>query len=392
MDTTGSESPIAVRRRSSLIGDSVVLIRSGCTTPNRGYRPRNRIVGAAVPLSSDRATTWPPPPSWRRILTVESHAAGEPLRVITGGLDPIPGSTILEKRRFARERLDGLRRGLVFEPRGHADMYGAIPTEPVTPDGDAGVLFMHNEGWSTMCGHGVIALVTVALEIGLLSGPDVVRLDTPAGRVTARPQREGARVRSVAFENVPSFVVSLDDRVEVPGLGTVRYDLAFGGAFYAFVDAASVGLEMTPARFRDLIAAGSAIKRAVMAAREVRHPVDADLSFLYGTIFTGPALGSDADSRNVCVFAEGEVDRSPTGTGVSARVAIERARGRLTPDGSLVVESIIGTRFSGRIARELRWEGYDAVVPEIEGSAWITGRSELLIAPDDPLAEGFILR
>jgi proline racemase len=326
------------------------------------------------------------------VSTVESHAAGEPLRVVTGGLDPIPGATILEKRRFAREKLDAVRRGLMFEPRGHADMYGAIPTDPVTPDGDAGVLFMHNEGWSTMCGHGVIALVTVALEIGLLSERAVVRLDTPAGRVTARPRREGARVRSVAFENVPSFVVSLDDRVNVPGVGEVRYDLAFGGAFYAFVDAASVGLEMTGERFRDLIAVGSAIKRAVMAAREVRHPQEPDLSFLYGTIFTGPALEGDADSRNVCVFAEGEVDRSPTGTGVSARVAIERARGRLAPGGTFVVESIIGTRFVGRIARELRWEGYDAVVPEIEGSAWITGRGELLFAPDDPVVEGFILR
>src|SRR5205814_5697379 len=190
--------------------------------------------------------------------------------------------------------------------------------------------------------------------------------------VTARPQREGARVRSVAFENVPSFVVSLDDRVEVPGLGTVRYDLAFGGAFYAFVDAASVGLEMTPARFRDLIAGGNAIKRAVMATREVRHPVEADLSFLYGTIFTGPALCADADSRNVCVFAEGEVDRSPTGTGVSARVAIERARGRLALGTPFVVESIIGTRFVGRAIREVRWEGREAVIPEVEGSAYVT--------------------
>jgi trans-L-3-hydroxyproline dehydratase len=345
-----------------------------------------------VPFSSDRAPAWRPPSSWRRVLTVESHAAGEPLRVVTDGVEPIPGATILEKRRFARDQLDGLRRGLMFEPRGHADMYGAIPTEPVTPDGDAGVLFMHNEGWSTMCGHGVIALVTVALEVGLLSERAVVRLDTPAGRVTARPRREGARVRSVAFENVPSFVVSLDDRVQVPGVGDVGYDLAFGGAFYAFVDAASVGLAMTPERFRDLIAIGSAIKRAVMTAREIKHPLEPDLSFLYGTIFTGPALGSGADSRNVCVFAEGEVDRSPTGTGVSARVAIERARGRLSSGGSFVVESIIGTRFTGRIARELRWEGYDAVVPEIEGSAWITGRNEILIAPDDPLAEGFILR
>jgi proline racemase len=345
-----------------------------------------------VPFSSDPGQTWRPSPSWRRVLTVESHAAGEPLRVVTGGVDPIPGATILEKRRFAQEHLDGLRRGLMFEPRGHADMYGAIPTEPVTADGDAGVLFMHNEGWSTMCGHGVIALVTVALEVGLLSAREVVRLDTPAGRVTARPHRLGARVHSVAFENVPSFVVSLDDRVTVPGIGEVRYDLAFGGAFYAFVDAGSVGLEMTPDRFRDLIAAGSAIKRAVMAARPIRHPVERDLSFLYGTIFTGPAVKAGADSRNVCVFAEGEVDRSPTGTGVSARVAIERARGRLAPGQIFVVESIIGTRFTGRIAREIEWQGYDAVVPEIEGSAWITGRNEILIAPNDPLPEGFILR
>jgi trans-L-3-hydroxyproline dehydratase len=289
------------------------------------------------------------------------------------------------------ERMDGVRRALLFEPRGHADMYGAIPTAAVTADGDLGVLFLHNEGWSTMCGHGVIALVTVALETGMLPARDEVLLDTPAGRVTAHTRREGQRVRSVAFENVPSFVVALDEQVTVPGIGPVRYDLAFGGAFYAFVDAASVGLAMTAERFRDLITAGSAIKRAVIEAREIRHPREPDLSFLYGTIFTGPALAG-ADSRNVCVFAEGEVDRSPTGTGVSARVAIERARGRLAPGAPFVVESIIGTRFSGRVLREMRWEGYDAVVPEVEGSAWIIGRSEHWLDPDDPLSEGFILR
>ena len=347
----------------------------------------------AMPLSLERAAAWRPPATWRRVTTVESHAAGEPLRVITGGLEPIPGDTILAKRRYARERLDGLRRALIFEPRGHADMYAAIPTDPVTPDGDAGVLFLHNEGWSTMCGHGVIALVTVALETGMLAPrDDAVRLDTPAGRVVARARRAGARVASVAFENVPSYVVSLDDEIEVPVLGRVRYDLAFGGAFYAFVDATSVGLAMTPERFRDLIAAGMAIKRGVMASREIRHPRERDLSFLYGTIFTGASLSEGAHSRNVCVFAEGEVDRSPTGTGVSARVAIEHARGRLRPGDPFVVESIIGTRFTGRVARALTWEGLAAVVPEVEGSAHITGRGELLIAPDDPLPEGFILR
>src|SRR5438552_1393324 len=188
------------------------------------------------------------------------------------------------------------------------------------------------------------------------------------------------------------LVLALDERVDVPGVGRVRYDLAFGGAFYAYVDAADLGLALDAAHYRALIDAGSRIKRAVMAAREVRHPFEPELSFLYGTIFTGPPLGDDAHSRNVCVFAEGEVDRSPTGTGVSARLAIEHARGRVGVAEAFAVESIIGTRFVGRVARTARFGPHDAVVPEVEGSAWITGRSELLFAPDDPLAGGFILR
>ncbi|HEV2250549.1 MAG TPA: proline racemase family protein [Candidatus Limnocylindria bacterium] len=337
---------------------------------------------------------WAPPKAWRRITTLESHAAGEPLRIVTGGIDPIPGATILEKRRYAREHLDGLRRAIVFEPRGHADMYGAIPTEPVTPDGDLGVLFLHNEGWSTMCGHGIVALTTALLETGERSG-DVVRYDAPPGRVTARATRDGARVREVVFENVPSFAVALDETVQVEGLGEVRYDLAFGGAFYAFVDADALGIALDASGFRRCIDVGMRIKRAVMSAREVRHPESpdaADLSFLYGTILTGKAHGVGADSRNVCVFAEGEVDRSPTGTGVSARVAIERARGRLREGAWFTVESIIGTRFRGRALRATTVGPYDAVVPEVAGSAWLTGRSELWIAPDDPLPEGFVLR
>ena len=338
--------------------------------------------------------TWVPPAQWRRITTLESHAAGEPLRIVTGGVDPIPGATILEKRRYAREHLDGLRRAIVFEPRGHADMYGAILTEPVTPDGDLGVLFLHNEGWSTMCGHGIIALTTALLETGQRTG-EIVRYDAPPGRVTARATRDGARVREVAFENVPSFVLSLDEVVEVDGLGEVRYDLAFGGAFYAFVDADVHGVPLDASGFRQCIDVGMRIKRAVMASREVRHPDSpnaADLSFLYGTILTGAAHAAGADSRNVCVFADGEVDRSPTGTGVSARVAIERARGRLPDGASFTVESIIGTRFRGRAIRTLKVGPYDAVVPEVAGSAWTVGRSELWLAPDDPLREGFVLR
>jgi len=338
--------------------------------------------------------SWQPPDGWRRITTLESHAAGEPLRIVTGGIDPIPGATILEKRRYAREHLDGHRRAIVFEPRGHADMYGAIPTDPVTPDGDLGVLFMHNEGWSTMCGHGIIALTTALLETGERGG-DVVRYDAPPGRVTARATRDGGRVREVAFENVPSFAAALDQTIRVDGLGEIRYDLAFGGAFYAFVDADALGVPLDASGFRQCIDVGMRIKRAVMAAREVRHPESpdsADLSFLYGTILTGKAHGPGADSRNVCVFAEGEVDRSPTGTGVSARVAIERARGHLADGASFTVESIIGTRFRGRAVRTAMVGPYDAVIPEVAGSAWLVGRSELWIAPEDPLGDGFVLR
>ncbi|MEK6323925.1 MAG: proline racemase family protein [Acidobacteriota bacterium] len=336
--------------------------------------------------------TWTPPSDWTRITTIDAHAAGEPLRVITGGIPPIPGDTILAKRRYARETLDHLRRALMFEPRGHADMYGCILTEPVTPDADLGVLFMHNEGYSTMCGHGVIALVTVLLETGMLEPREVVRLDTPAGRVTAKADFDGQRVRSVAFENVPSFAYMLDQSVSVPGIGAIRYDAGFGGAFYAYCKAEDLGVRLVPEEFRKLIEVGMAVKRAVMESLVIKHPLEDDLSFLYGTIIDGPPPGIGADSRNVCIFAEGEVDRSPTGTGVSGRVALEHAKGRLAVGEPFVIESLIGTRFTGQVVRETVFGEYAAVIPEVEGSAWITGRHEFLIAPDDPLKEGFILR
>jgi len=335
---------------------------------------------------------WTPSSDWTRITTIDAHAAGEPLRVITGGIPPIPGDTMLAKRRYAREHLDHHRRALMFEPRGHADMYGCIPTEPVTPDGDLGVLFMHNEGYSTMCGHGVIALVTVLLETGMLEPRDAIKLDTPAGRVTARADFHGNRVRSVAFENVPSFAYRLDQSVNVPGIGEVRYDVAFGGAFYAYCKAEDLGVRVIPEEFRKLIEIGMAIKRAVMGSIEIKHPFQVDLGFLYGTIIDGPPLVSGADSRNVCIFAEGEVDRSPTGTGVSGRVALEHAKGKLAVGEPLVIESLIGTRFTGRVVRETAYGEYSAVVPEVGGSAHITGRHEFLIDPTDPLNEGFILR
>lgn len=333
--------------------------------------------------------TWTPP---TRITTIDAHAAGEPLRVITSGLPPIPGDTILAKRRYARDHLDHLRRALMFEPRGHADMYGCILTEPVTSDGDLGVLFIHNEGYSTMCGHGVIALVTVLLETAMLSPRDVIRLDTPAGRVTARANFDGQRVRSVAFENVPSFAYKLDQSVDVPGIGEIRYDVGFGGAFYAYCKAEDLGVRIIPEEFRKLIEVGMSVKRAVMNSLEITHPFEDDLGFLYGTIIDSAPLTEGAHSRNVCIFAEGEVDRSPTGTGVSGRVALEHAKGMLAVNESFVIESLIGTRFTGRVVRETTFGEYSAVVPEVEGSAYITGRHEFVIDPHDPLQQGFLLR
>jgi trans-L-3-hydroxyproline dehydratase len=220
----------------------------------------------------------------------------------------------------------------------------------------------------------------------------VIRLDTPAGRVTARADFDGERVRSVAFENVPSFAYKLDQSVSVPGIGEIRYDVAFGGAFYAYCKAEDLSVQIVPEEFRKLIEVGMSVKRAVMNSLEIKHPFEEDLGFLYGTIIDSPPAGKDANSRNVCIFAEGEVDRSPTGTGVSGRVALEHAKGRLAVGEPFVIESLIGTRFTGRVLRETTFGEYAAVVPEVEGRAWIIGRNELLITPDDPLKEGFILR
>ncbi len=342
-----------------------------------------------------KAPSWEPPAGWRRITTIDAHTEGEPFRVVTGGFPEIPGATMLARRRHAKQHLDHLRTTLMWEPRGHADMYGCLVTPPVSEEADLGVLFMHNEGYSTMCGHGIIGITTVALETGMLpaQAPETtLRIDTPAGLVTAHARVAEGRVESVLFHNVPSFVLALDETVEVPGLGRVSHDIAFGGAFYAYVQAADVGVENRPEDFRLLIDKGMAIKRAIMASRPVTHPFEEDLGFLYGVVFVGPAASPDAHSRNVCVFAEGEVDRCPTGTSVCARLAIHQARGELGPGERLVIESILGSRFTGRVVETTTFGPHAAVIPEVGGTAHITGRHEFLVDPADELGSGFILR
>ena len=329
------------------------------------------------------------------ITTVDAHTEGEPLRVIVSGYPYPVGETMLQRRRTLQQHHDALRTALMWEPRGHADMYGCLITPPVTRSADFGVLFMHNAGYSTMCGHGIIAVTKVVLETEMLpmqTPSTCVRIDTPAGLVTAFADVSGSRVRSVRFMNVPSFAYALDQTVTVAGLGTIRYDIAFGGAFYVYVRAADVGVECVPEQVGDLVRTGMAIKHAVMDTISIVHPFEGDLGFLYGTIFIGPGHAGGSHSRNVCIFAEGEVDRSPTGTGVSGRAALHFARGEIALNQSIIIESIIGSRFTVCARKETTCGPYAAIVPEVQGCAYITGRNSFWIDPDDPLRDGFLLR
>ena len=348
-----------------------------------------------------------------RLKTIDAHAAGEPLRLVVDGFPSPRGKTMLEKREWVRRHADPLRRALMLEPRGHADMYGAILTEPVSAGSHAGVLFMHNDGYSTMCGHGVIAVTTIALERRLLlPGGDgrTVVYDSPAGTIRARatlragepgapggPARVGGpgaadanalRVERVAFMNVPSFVLHGGLTLTL-ATRTIRADVAFGGAFYAIVDCESVGLPIDAAHLPELRRLGMAIKDAVESAQAIVHPLEPRLKGIYGTIFTGPPRDDRADLRNVTIFANAEVDRSPCGTGTAAVMAVVDAMGLLADDRPFVHESLIGTTFTGRVASRIEVGAYQAIVPEIEGSAWITGEHTFLVDDTDPLKEGF---
>jgi len=351
-----------------------------------------------------------------RLKTIDAHAAGEPLRLIVDGFPAPRGRTMLEKREWVLKHADHLRRALMLEPRGHADMYGALFTEPVSPGSHAGVLFMHNEGYSTMCGHGVVAVTTIALERGLLMpGGDgaAVVYDSPAGTIRARARlrssgsgglvgsgKEGAagsdiseqlRVESVAFVNVPSFVLHAGLPVML-GSRQIRADVAFGGEFYAIVDAESACVPVNGASIDDLRKIGSAIAAAIDDGLSVRHPLDPSLSGVAGTVFTSPPQAPGADLRSTTVYASGSVDRSPGGTAMAAVMAVLDAMGMLTQDGRLRLESLTGQIFEGRLAGRTQVGAADAVVAEISGAAYITGEHTFTLADGDPFAGGFSLR
>lgn len=325
------------------------------------------------------------------ITTLDLHTGGEPLRLIIDGWPRTPGTTILEKRAYAQRHLDHLRRALMWEPRGHRDMYGAVLTEPERPDSHHGILFMHNEGFSTMCGHGIIAVATALAQFA--GAPLEIRFDTPAGLVVAGVDRaDDGEVESVTFHNVPSFAAALDLVAEVPGIGQVPVDIGFGGAFYAVVEAAAAGftLDHPVAEIVDLC---HRIKSA-MSNVHVHHPDHSDLEFIYGVIVTDQPVDPVNHSRNLCVFADDEADRSPTGTGVSARLAILAARGEMKVGDSIRVESILGPAsvFGGQIVAMTKVAGRDAIIPAVTGSADVVGVNRFLVDPHDELGAGFLLR
>jgi len=324
---------------------------------------------------------------------VDSHTEGMPTRVITGGVGTIPGATMAERRQWFIDNDDDVRTLLMYEPRGHASMSGAILQPPTRPDADFGVLFIEVSGLLPMCGHGTIGVATVLVETGMVEVQEpvtTIRLDTPAGLVVAEVAVEGGAAKAVTIRNVPSFALALDQSVEVEGLGQVGYDMAFGGNFYAVVDLESLGLPFDRAVKNELLGAGLKIMDAINSQNLPRHPERADITGCHHVYLKAP--GSTAEhSRHAMAIYPGWFDRSPCGTGTSARMAQLHARGELGLNQDFINESYIGTRFTGRLVEETTVGALPAVVPTITGRAWVTGTAQYHLDPDDPFPAGFLL-
>lgn len=332
----------------------------------------------------------------RTIDAVDAHTAGEPIRVITAGIPKIEGRTMLEKTAYFAEHYDGIRCMLLKEPRGHKDMFASVLVPPVTDDADLGVLFMHNEGMSSMCGHGIIGTVKAAAETGLLplsEGMNSVKIDAPAGRIVADAQVKDGRVAAVGFTNVPAFVFKKEIKIPAAGIGEVTAAVVYGGAFYIMIEEEKLGLRVLPENTDALRDRAMELKRWVNANMDIHHPEKPDIRGIYGVIIMSPEKRTERGlaGRQICVFAEGAVDRSPCGTGTSARVALLVSRGKLAVGEELEAAGIVGTKFIGRAERVVKECGFDAVVPHISGNAWITGFNKFVLDPADPLPEGFLL-
>jgi proline racemase len=331
-----------------------------------------------------------------KISTVEMHTGGEPLRIIISGFPDVIGDSILEKRAYVRDNLDQYRRFLMFEPRGHKDMYGALLVKPKHPEADIGVLFMHNEGYSTMCGHAIIALGRYLVDQGIVLATPIetkVAIECPCGLVTAWVETSETGSGAVRFETVPAFVLEKNTFVETPNFGPVELDIAYGGAFYAFVDAATVGLDVKSSRIIDLVTAATEISDAVKQQKIIAHPAEPELGYLYGTILTdGQPSDGELPSANICVFAEGQVDRSPTGSGVTARMALAHVKQGAQVGDIHHFESITGAVFNASILAETIVGKHTAVTAEVSGRAHYSGTAEFSMEQDDMLAGGFLLK
>lgn len=326
--------------------------------------------------------------------TIDAHAGGQPLRIVTHGVPPLKGKTLREQRHDLRTNHDLIRRRLLLEPRGHADMYGAVLLPSLHDHADYGVIFMTNGGYSTMCGHGIIALTTALLETGAhpFEGQDgQITYETPAGLITARATIKDGRVVAVRFRNVPAFRLVKDLAIDIDGRA-LSVDVAYGGAWYAIARAEDLGVYLDAADAPQLIQQGMAVKRAVSNLLDIVHPEDEDIAGLYGTIITGPPKDEDSTLRNATIYADGAVDRSPCGTGTSALVACRQADGLLKVGESFVSESLIDTAFLGRIVEDTTVGDYQAVVSEVSGRGAITGMHQFLVTQGDAVGDGFLIR
>ncbi len=337
-----------------------------------------------------------PKKHWLEIQTIDLHTCGQPLRVISNGLPTLKGNNVLAFRKDFQIRFEHYRKILIHEPRGHKNMYGCALTPPNDSKAKFGVVFFHNQGYSTMCGHAIIALTTLAYHLHWISNKNqnTLYIDAPCGRIKSWPIIESDELAGTGFLGVPSFVLKLDGELDILELGKIKFDIAYGGAFYAYVDLTknSLNINLETTEIQEICNLGMKIKKAVMASSiEIKHPFVKDLSFLYGTIFYAPSKNPMIYSRNVCVFANGQIDRSPTGSGIMGRLALLHKRNEIQINQAIKVESILGTTFTGMIKNELTYGPNQAIMPSISGNAYITGKHTFCINPKDPFPNGFEL-
>lgn len=331
----------------------------------------------------------------RSIHAVDSHTMGEPTRIIIGGIPKIPGKTMAEKKEYLENELDHLRTATMLEPRGHNDMFGSIITSPANEEADFGIIFMDGGGYLNMCGHGSIGAITVAIETGMIEAKEPVTevlMDTPAGLVKAVAQVVDGKVKEVSIVNVPAFHYKKDVKIEVPEIGEITFDISFGGSFFAIIHANQLGLTVEPKNTNKLTDLALKIRDIINSTVELKHPTLSHIKTVDLVEIYDKATHPDAHYKNVVIFGQGQVDRSPCGTGTSAKLATLYSKGELKEDETFIYESILGTLFKGRIVGKTNVGEFDAIIPEITGSAFITGFNHFVIDPEDPVAYGFVLK